>query len=276
VPFTFTINVAPVNTNDTAGNSFQTAADLGTVRNPPATRNEYVGHWDFDDFYRFRVPPNSKVNADLNHRSGSGAALYLYDDQQRLVARSTNGGTQYDTVSYDALAGGIYYVRVRTATTAGPNWQDAQYTVRAGSVPLPLSPSVSSNSRGPDGNNDINSPGFFQGGRLVERNRLIETASVGGGNDPVDHLTLRVTCDNGNRRPTFLISFSGAIDVDLDRIRADNGLRVDNPFAQNVQISPPANQDKPGTSTYEYRFTVTPNGIGVSSYSITAAHAGCS
>ncbi len=285
VPFSLSISAATPDTGDNAGNTFASANNLGTVGNPPAPRSDYVGRWDFDDFYVFNAPPGSVVNADLVHTSGSGADIYLYDVNGSYVTHSANPGTAYDTLSVNSPQGGTYYLRVATATRSGPNWENAQYTVRAGTVPLRSSPTRPTQPAGspscplgPDRNNCITAPAFFDGGVLNEGGMRSVQQSVGGLNDPVDHFTLRVGCQSPKHRPTFDVTFTGAVTVDLDRIRPDNGNRVDQPFTQGGNISPLAAEDKLGTFSYEYRFAVTPNGIGIggTGYTITATHNGCS
>ncbi len=279
-PYTLSISAAP---QDFVGNSFAAANYIGPVGDPPSAMVDFVGHSDGEDYFSFRVPPGSVVNADLVHITGSGADIYLFDAAEILVAASTNPGDAYDTLSFDSLTGGLYYLRVAIPAINGLN---AQYTLRIGSVSLPISvpsnPPASFNcpqGRGPDRNNCIDEPEFFGGGFLVENSSIPPfQSSVGGINDPVDHLTLRVTCNAATPRPTFNITSTGAVAIDLDRIRPDNGMRVDQPFAPGLPISPLAAEDRVGNRTYEYRFTVTPAqfSIGGQPYSITAAHTGCS
>ncbi|MEM7503949.1 MAG: PPC domain-containing protein, partial [Pseudomonadota bacterium] len=280
VPFSLSISAAP---QDFVGNSFAAASYVGPVGDPPSAMVDFVGHSDGEDYFSFRVPPGSIVNADLVHTTGSGADIYLFDASEVLLTASTNPGDAYDTLSFDSLTGGLYYLRVAVPPVNGLN---AQYTLRIGSIPLPISvpsnPPVSINcpqGLGPDGNNCIDSPEFFSGGFLNENSSIPPYQSnVGGLNDPVDHLTLRVTCNATAPRPTFNITSTGAVTVDLDRIRPDNGIRLDQPFAPGLPISPLAAEDRVGNRTYEYRFTVTPAlfSIGGQSYNITATHTGCS
>ena len=280
-PYTLAVMASPINTNDTAGNSHNAARDIGVVRNPPTAVNEYVGQHDFDDFYKIQAPTGSVVNVDLRHRTGSGADIYLYNAQKQLLTYSNKRGSSYDSLSYNALRGGIFYVQVRTATTSGPNWQDAQYTVRMGTMPMSVPRSGGSSggsSRGPDGNNDINSPGNFGSGSLVEGQRpLLAQGNIGGPNDTVDHLVLNVYCNNANSRPRITVGSTSPVLIDLDRIKGINGLRVDNPMALGVQTSPPISDYKTGNRRFEYRFTITPQAgsIGATNYTISVSHGGC-
>ncbi len=280
IPFSLSISAAP---QDFAGNSFATATSIGAVGDPPTAMVDFVGQTDSEDFFIFNVAPGSIVNADLVHTSGSGADIYLFDSSETLVAASTNGGDAYDTLSYNSLVGGVFYLRVAIPPVNGLN---AQYTLRIGKIPLPVSiptttpvnPNCPQGS-GPDGNNCIAQPEFFSGGFLNQNAPIPAVQSnVGGLNDPVDHYTLRVGCDVTAYRPTFNITFTGNVNVDLDKILPINGSRADQPFAQGLPISPLAAEDRVGNRVYEYRFTVTPQqfSIGGQQYSITAIHTDCS
>lgn len=284
IPFTLSISATP---KDFAGNSFATASYIGAVGDPATELVDFVGQSDFEDYFAFRVPPGSVVNADLVHTGGNGADIYLYDAGEQLLTSSTNPLEQYETLKYDSLVAGLYYLRVAIAPGIG---LDAQYRLRIGSIPLQLSipsnpPGSSNCPMGPDGNNCINAPAFFSGGSLVENGNIPPVqANVGSVNDNVDYLSLRVYCNastdgaGSKIRPTFNITFSGAVNVALTRIRPDNGLPVAQPFAQGFPISPLAAEDRVGNRVYEYRFAVTPiQMIGAGEqYSITATHTGCS
>jgi hypothetical protein len=280
IPFTLSISAAP---QDFAGNSFATATSIGAVGDPPTALVDFVGQSDGEDYFVFNVAPGSIVNADLVHTSGSGADIYLFDSSETLLTASTNADDAYETLSYDSLVGGVYYLRVAIPPVNGLN---AQYTLRIGKIPLPVSfptgTPVNPNcpqGTGPDGNNCIDQPEFFSGGFLNQNSSIPSVQSnVGGINDPVDHYTLRVGCNSSAYRPTFNITSTGNVNVDLDKILPINGSRADQPFAQGFPISPLAAEDRPGNRVYEYRFTVTPLqfSIGGQQYSITATHTDCS
>ena len=280
MPFTLSISAAP---QDFAGNDFATATYIGAVGDPPTALVDFVGNSDGEDYFVFNVAPGSIVNSDLVHTSGSGADIYLYDSSRTLLTASTNAGNAYDTLSYNSLVGGVYYLRVAIPPVNGLN---AQYTLRIGTIPLPVSIPTSTRVNpncpqgpGPDRNNCIDQPAFFSGGSLAENSSIPPVQSnVGGLNDPVDHYTLVVGCNFARYRPTFNITSTGSVIVDLDKILPINGARADQPYGQGLPISPLASEDKFGNFTYEYRFTVTPSSmtIGGTPYSITATHTGCS
>lgn len=129
--------------NDTAGNSLARARALGTAGPTPVTIAEYVGTWDFDDYYSVNVPANSVLNVQV--LSNSPAPQYDIDLQAfnaagQVVGQSIRGGITSESVA--VRVGAAQTIRFRAYhpnRTYGLNnhcWHSIRYFTAPAS-PLP-------------------------------------------------------------------------------------------------------------------------------------------
>ncbi len=84
--------------------------------------NDSVGVGDTDDYYRFyNLYGTSQIYAVLNGLS-SDADLYIYDQNQNLVASSTTGGNNSETINATLQGNQYYYIRVKHYLGANTNY----------------------------------------------------------------------------------------------------------------------------------------------------------
>ncbi|MGC9525407.1 MAG: pre-peptidase C-terminal domain-containing protein [Limnospira sp.] len=116
---------------DTAGNTFETARNLGAI-STAQTIPEWVGNLDDYDYYQFTISPNSSVSLNLSGLAAD-ANLYLYDSEQNWLNSSENSDTTDDTITA-SLGGGTYYALVQ-------QWSDnTNYNFTLSATPLTYSP----------------------------------------------------------------------------------------------------------------------------------------
>jgi len=106
---TLTIVDDEVSITDNAGNSLDTARDLG-ILNGTQNLSDYVSPTDRDDYYRFEVLKNSTLNLTLNGLVAD-ANVELLDNSGTAIATSLNPGTTAETLNR-SLNSGVYYLRV--------------------------------------------------------------------------------------------------------------------------------------------------------------------
>lgn len=102
----FNLPTAPA---DGAGNTLGTARDLGPL-GAPQTLRDFVGQADTNDYYRFTLNEYRAVSVRLDGLSAD-ADLELLDRDGRILARSTAGGANADSITR-SLAAGTYFLRV--------------------------------------------------------------------------------------------------------------------------------------------------------------------
>lgn len=94
---------------DGAGNSFEAARNLGTVRGRVET-SDFVGNADRADYYRFRLESRSDVRLRLQGLTAD-ADVKLFDASGRLIAGSSLGGNNSEAIDR-ALDVGDYFALV--------------------------------------------------------------------------------------------------------------------------------------------------------------------
>ena len=107
---------------DTAGQTFDTARDLGEITNPQQI-SEYIGNFnnlsnDFDDFYKFRVTSNSFVKFDFTGTSRTINASFFNASRSGFPL----GVTTSNTLS-QGLSEGTYFLRVSPTEGIGTKYQ---------------------------------------------------------------------------------------------------------------------------------------------------------
>ncbi|MEB3885592.1 pre-peptidase C-terminal domain-containing protein [Lyngbya sp. CCY1209] len=116
---------------DTAGNTFETARNLGAI-SAAQTIPEWVGNLDDYDYYQFTISPNSSVSLNLSGLAAN-ADLYLYDSEQNLLDGSYNSDTTDDAITA-SLGGGTYYALVYQGS------DNTNYNFTLSATPLTYSP----------------------------------------------------------------------------------------------------------------------------------------
>jgi subtilisin family serine protease len=96
-----------------AGTTTSTAVNVGVI-NGTRVMNGSLGAFDLADAVRFSVASDANVQLELS-RLNRDADLFLTDKHGRVLARSTQGGTQVDSISMRLVAG--EYFAVVTATS---------------------------------------------------------------------------------------------------------------------------------------------------------------
>jgi hypothetical protein len=116
----------PSNYFDNAGNTVETAKDIGILGNVTQTFTDYIGDfqggtygipYDGSDFYKFAITENSTVNFKLSGLS-TDANLSLYDDKGNFVDAANTSGNSDEVITKN-LVTGTYYIQVADSSTSG-------------------------------------------------------------------------------------------------------------------------------------------------------------
>ncbi|QLE55646.1 pre-peptidase C-terminal domain-containing protein [Nostoc sp. TCL26-01] len=123
---------------DNAGNSLDTARNLGTISTTVQTVTDFIGDFndlsqDDYDYYRLELSQNSTLNLSLSGLT-SDANLYLYDRTGNYITYSNGSGISQESIIRNLLAG-TYYVGVQKYSTGGTN-----YTLQASATALGTTP----------------------------------------------------------------------------------------------------------------------------------------
>ncbi|MDM3852567.1 MAG: pre-peptidase C-terminal domain-containing protein [Aphanizomenon gracile PMC627.10] len=107
---------------DTAGDSFDSARDLGEITNPQQI-SEYIGNFnnlsnDFDDYYKFRVTSSSFVKFDFTGTSRNINASFLNASRSGFPLAVTTSNTLSQ-----GLSEGTYFLRVSPTEGIGTKYQ---------------------------------------------------------------------------------------------------------------------------------------------------------
>ncbi len=102
---------------DFAGNALTTARDIGPL-NGTRTFQDAINTSDTNDYYRFNVGPNSNLSLRLDGLSAD-ANLQLLNINGQVVANSFLTGTSAETINFNNLTPGAYYVRVYQGSGGG-------------------------------------------------------------------------------------------------------------------------------------------------------------
>ncbi|MCF3569017.1 PPC domain-containing protein [Planktothrix agardhii 1806] len=107
---------------DTAGNTINTAQDIGTLGATAVTKTDWVGDIDTEDYYKFSLTGNSTLNLNLSGLT-QNADLYLIDSNGSDIAYSNQAGKTDESI-LNNLTPGTYYVRVNS------NGEDTNYNLK--------------------------------------------------------------------------------------------------------------------------------------------------
>lgn len=90
-------------TGGDAGDTFSRPLDLGSIPTSNWVRKESVGGTDATDVFRFQLPTAGRVAVELRGMSAD-LDLYLFDSNQRVIARNYQAGTTSERVEVDLTA----------------------------------------------------------------------------------------------------------------------------------------------------------------------------
>ena len=118
--YTLNLNSTPYTPPDNAGNTLSTARDIGTLSSTTTqTYTDFVGASDTNDYYRFNLSATSNLNVLLNGLSADADLQLILDsngngvvDAGEVLRSSALTGTAADSITYNNLAAGSYFVRV--------------------------------------------------------------------------------------------------------------------------------------------------------------------
>ncbi|MBF0159015.1 MAG: pre-peptidase C-terminal domain-containing protein [Magnetococcales bacterium] len=99
------------NNPELADNTMARATSLGTLNATPVSKDGYVGNGDNNDYYKFSTAAISNFRLSMTGLS-SNVDVQLLDRDGKVIRDSLNGGTDAETIQYDNLAKGDYYLRV--------------------------------------------------------------------------------------------------------------------------------------------------------------------
>ncbi|MBF2077029.1 MAG: PPC domain-containing protein [Synechococcales cyanobacterium T60_A2020_003] len=119
---------------DIAGNSFNTALNLGTLRNKTRSITEVVGRLDSNDYFRFKLKSTSASIISLTGLSADADLEIYYETRNNPAVYSQTGTNNEVAVDPDAPKG-FYYVRVFPGTFR----RAIDYTLTIHAVELPRS-----------------------------------------------------------------------------------------------------------------------------------------
>ncbi len=95
--------------SDLAGESFESAYDFGELSESREV-SDFVGRTDARDVFRFEITSETEITIAMDNLS-QDVDLFLYSETRRLIDRSTNGGSQAESIGR-TLAPGTYYAAV--------------------------------------------------------------------------------------------------------------------------------------------------------------------
>ena len=149
--YTFNISYTPaLLNNDTEPNSTFTEANLLTINTETTGHIGYYSNYvtDYDDWYKFTLPADSKILVTETTSENLNSAIYLYDSNGTNQIASEAGikdGT--DTLTFVNLAAGDYFVRIQNW-----NYSYGSYKLKINTFPIELNNDSEPNSTFPEAN----------------------------------------------------------------------------------------------------------------------------
>ena len=126
----YTLDLETTARVDQAGNSFDSARNIGILTNGEQTFSDWLGSIDGNDYYRFELLDDSSIDISLDGLT-ENANIALLDENGRRIARSTNSGTTTDAIALSDIAAGTYYLQVYQASSR----VSTDYTVSLSATP---------------------------------------------------------------------------------------------------------------------------------------------
>lgn len=118
--YQLTVSTNATPSQDGAGNTLDTARNIGTLDNSQSF-TDFVGTGDTNDYYRFSLDQNSNFRLELTDLSAD-ADVQLLNSSGQVIDRSFGSGTSSELINR-VLAAGTYYARVYPFDTANTNYQ---------------------------------------------------------------------------------------------------------------------------------------------------------
>ncbi|MGD1872070.1 MAG: pre-peptidase C-terminal domain-containing protein [Mastigocoleus sp.] len=109
IDYNFSVNTIPLNTEDFAGNSIETAKEIGQISGIHRYQDG-VGHGDTSDYYKFSISDRAHFKTSLKDLSAN-ANIRLLDSKGFTIATSIHNGINNESIS-KILDKGDYYIRV--------------------------------------------------------------------------------------------------------------------------------------------------------------------
>lgn len=131
--YTLSLSSRTTGLQDFAGNTANTALNIGFLGSPPLLFNDFVGQADTRDFYRFDLGTAADFSG-LLYQLSQNANLRLFGDddnngildEDELILASTNAGVAEDAINL-GLPAGRYYVLVDNGSDLLNRGSDTQY-----------------------------------------------------------------------------------------------------------------------------------------------------
>jgi surface antigen/uncharacterized protein (DUF2141 family) len=105
-------------------NTTASARNIGTLGATTRTFNDFVGSSDSSDYYRFSIDGTRNLRLALSGLSADADMDLRASNGTTILRKATRAGSQSESIDFDKLAAGTYYVRVYQGTgTANTNYQ---------------------------------------------------------------------------------------------------------------------------------------------------------
>ena len=108
----YRLNLRALHPGDGAGDTPETANDLGTLTGTPIVRQDAVDATDVSDWYHFNLAQPAHFIAELDELQADADIFLFAADGETILASSLNVDDIDETISEEALAPGDYYLLV--------------------------------------------------------------------------------------------------------------------------------------------------------------------
>ena len=107
----YSLNVAA----DYAGNSSNTARNIGGLTTTKRTFSDFVGSSDVDDYYQLNLSNAGSLSVELNGQGG-GASLQILNNSGAVIRSTSVADKDSGALNLNGLAAGTYYARVYSSS----------------------------------------------------------------------------------------------------------------------------------------------------------------
>ncbi|WP_017718112.1 pre-peptidase C-terminal domain-containing protein [Kamptonema formosum] len=207
---------------DTAGNTLNTATDLGTLSSSK-TLNEFVGDADEQDVYHFTLSESRNLSVNLQDLSADADLKLIQDtngngvaDENEEIESSASPGNAAEAIATNALPAGTYFIAVNKGDG------DTTYNLSL-SVSAPTPP-PSPPARTPDS--------ALTAAKVENSAKFSETGQV--------------SASKSDSYYSFTVGESGIFTADLTGLTGDADVRLIRDFNGNGQVDPVADRNGNG------------------------------
>ncbi|MBK7956174.1 MAG: pre-peptidase C-terminal domain-containing protein [Candidatus Accumulibacter sp.] len=229
-------------------NTTATARNIGTLGATTQTFNDFVGSTDTSDYYRFEIGSTRNLRLALSGLSEDADVDLRASNGTTVLRSSTRGGSQSESINYDNLAAGTYYVRVyRGTSTANTNYRLA-LSAQTVAPPVISISSTAANTIKNEGNSG-STPFTF----TVSRNSGTGASTVRyavTGTTATGQTAASASDFVGGVLPTGTISFASGETSKTLTINVAGDTAVESNERFNVTLSSPTNAALGTTSDY--------------------------